>query len=203
LEALDPDKKVLQLKYSSPQIGEMDERQISLWSKSLLLKIHVITGWVIPDTELLNILVDQFQKKLMESYSNLNVEEIEYAFRKEGTTKPDWGKQMNLALIDEVLIPYLNHRFNLSMTEEERKAAIPKTKIYTQEENEDLIRGDIEAFYQRCLAGRVPYALPEYFKPMLLQDGLMKEGETLVEFFQYRLNNGVKNIYQKKEAPMT
>jgi hypothetical protein len=192
---------MLALKYSSPRICDMDMNLQSMWAKSLLLKIHVITGWVIPDTDLLTILIDQFEKKLIENYGMLNVEEIEYAFRNGGTIVKDWGKSMNLALIDEVLIPYLNHRFNLSMTEEERKAAIPKIKIYTQEENEDLIRGDIEAFYQRCLAGRVPYALPEYFKPMLLQDGLMKEGETLVEFFQYKLNNGVKNIYQKKEAP--
>lgn len=200
MQAQDPDKKVMALKYASPQIGDMAERQISLWSKSLLLKIHVITGWVIPDAELLNILVDQFLKKLVENYSNMNPEEIEYAFRKEGTTKPDWGKQMNLALIDDVLIPYLNNRFNLSRDEELKSKSI-EPKIYTEAENEDLMRGDIEAFYQRCIAGRVPYALPDYFKPVLVKDELIKESETLVEFFQHRLNSGVKNIYIKKEGP--
>jgi uncharacterized protein (DUF433 family) len=46
------------------------------------MKIHVITGWVIPVTsELYTILKDQFQKKITEDYGELNPDEIEFAFR--------------------------------------------------------------------------------------------------------------------------
>lgn len=180
----------------------MDDQQKSLWGKALLLKIHVITGWVIPERdELLNILVDQFQKKLTEDYGNLNVDEIEYAFRKSGTTIRDWGKAMNLTLIDEVLIPYTKQRLYLSADEERKKADPPPTKIYTDEELENLTRGDIEAFYQRLRNGRVPYSLPEnYFKPILVKDGLMTNDQTLADFFTNRLGKNIENVYVKTES---
>lgn len=170
-----------------------------MWADALLLKIHVITGWVIPEAALLNILTDQFRKKLLENYAHLNVDEIEYAFRNGGTIVEDWGKAMNLSLIDAVLIPYSNQRFNLSAQEERQKAKPLEPKIYKDAELDDLHRGDIEAFYQRIRGGRVPYALPEYFKVILVKDGLMKEGDTLAEFFMNRLGKGIENIYVKEK----
>lgn len=186
---------MLNLKYASPQIGSLTGDQKSKWSKALLLKIHVITGWVIPEKELLNILVDQFEKKLAEDYGHLNVDEVEYAFRKFGTTKPDWGKQMNLSMIDDVLIPYSNQRMHLSAAEERKNSAPLPTKIYTDQELDNILRGDIETFYQQCRKGILPYSLPEYFKDILVKDGLMKPDEKLSEFLQGKLNSGVQNIY--------
>lgn len=75
----------------------------------------------------------------------------------------------------------------------------PPAKIYTDSQLDDLHRGDIEAFYQRIRLGRVPYALPEYFKDILVKDGLMKEGDTLAEFFMNRLGKGIENVYVKSE----
>lgn len=193
----DPDQKVIKLKYQSKQIGLMTEQEVGLWSKTLLLKIHVITGWTIPDSDLLIILVDQFQKKLIESYPNMNADEIEYAFRQSGTTVKDWGKAMNLSLIDEVLIPYLDERKRLSHAYEERKAPPPDQVILTDEQLEDIQRGDIENFYQRIRDGRVPHNLPDYFKPVLVKDGLMKQEDDLSSFFVQRLGKGFENIYVK------
>jgi hypothetical protein len=96
--------------------------EIRKWAKAILVKIHVITGWVIPEDEgYMNILMDQFEKKLSESYSNVNADEIEYAFRTFGTTVKDWGKSMNLSLIDEVMIPYLEQRATVSKIEEQKQ----------------------------------------------------------------------------------
>jgi hypothetical protein len=187
---------MMALKYAAPRICDMDHNLQSMWAKSLLLKIHVITGWVIPDTDLLNILIDQFEKKLIENYGVLNVEEIEYAFRSGGTVVKDWGKSMNLALIDEVLIPYLNQRFELSATEERIKGEPPEQIIYTDKQLEDQQRGDIESFYQRLLKGQIPYKIPEYFKDLLVKDGLMKQEEYTHNFFSARLATGFKNIYE-------
>lgn len=193
----DPDYKMIELKYKSKQIGLMTPQEMTVWGKALLLKIHVITGWTIPEKELLVILVDQFQKKLIESYPDMNVDEIEFAFRNSGTTVKDWGKAMNLSLIDEVLIPYLGERKILSHELEERKYPPPKQVILTEQQLEDIQRGDIEAFYQRCRNGITPYNLPVYFKPILVKDGLMKEDEELTNFFVQRLGSGSKNIYVK------
>lgn len=112
----------------------MEWPELHSWTKALLLKINVITGWVIPE-DTLEILVDQFRKKLTESYPNCNPGEVEYAFRNYGTGVKDWGKQMNLSLIDEVMIPYLNRRLELSRIEEQK--APPIMQI---ENKEDMSR---------------------------------------------------------------
>lgn len=102
----------------------MDFEEVELWGDALLLKIHAITGWVLPEKTILTVFQDQFRKKLAESYSHCNPDEIEYAFRNEGTAIKDWGKQMNLSLIDEVMIPYLSRRFELSRLEEHKSKPI-------------------------------------------------------------------------------
>jgi hypothetical protein len=99
-----------------------------IWVDALLLKIHAITGWTIPEKKILTILVDQFRKKILESYPTCNPDEIEYAFRQSGTTVKDWGKSMNLSLIDEVMIPYLAKRFEISKVEEQKKIKMIEQK---------------------------------------------------------------------------
>ena len=113
------EQRIIQVKYQSKQFRKMDWGELNTWTKALLVKINVITGWVIPE-DTLEILVDQFRKKLNESYPNCNPDEIEYAFRNYGTVVKDWGKQMNLSLIDEVMIPYLNKRIEISRVEEQK-----------------------------------------------------------------------------------
>lgn len=102
----------------------MKPEDLDLWADSLLLKINSITGWVLPEDAGLTIITDQFRKKLIESYANCNPDEIEYAFRNYGTAVKDWGKQMNLSLIDEVMIPYLERRMELSRLEEQKAKPI-------------------------------------------------------------------------------
>jgi len=173
----------------------MTEQEVLMWGKTLLLKIHVITGWTIPDSDLLVILVDQFQKKLVESYPDMNVDEIEYAFRQSGTTVRDWGKAMNLSLIDEVLIPYLGERKILSHTLEERKQPPPDQRIYTDAELDNLARWDVVRFYQSLRNGVIQHKIPEHLKDICVKDGLMKPEDNLSAFFVERLGNGFENIY--------
>lgn len=117
--------KILDYKYRSKQfeIMNFDEKIIS--THALLLKIHVITGWVVPQKELMDILIDQFEKVLSEKYSKYNSDEVEYAFRNFGTQVKDWGKSMNLSMIDEVMSPYMEKRFELSRYEEQKKMLPP------------------------------------------------------------------------------
>lgn len=119
---LEPDeKKIVELKYISKPFGAMTLPDRTKWTKALLLKISIITGWIVPDNEALNVLVDQFEKKLNESYPTVNPDEVEYAFRNAGTTVQDWGKQINLSLIDQVMIPFIEKRFEVSRKEEQQK----------------------------------------------------------------------------------
>lgn len=74
-----------------------------------------------PTDELMIILVDEFTKKIIESYLNVTVEEVCHAFRSGGHEVKEWGKSLNISLIDEVMIPYLAKRFEVSRVEEQTK----------------------------------------------------------------------------------
>lgn len=162
------EKTVVELKYKSKKISQMSDNEVSARSKALLLKIHVVTGWSIPASqELLSILTDQFEKKLRENYGDLNPDEIEFAFRNTGTTVEDWGKAMNLNLVDKVLIPYLNNRFKISETE--RMIAFKKERPNFNIESDIDWRGLIEEDYQLFLQGR-EFGIPSHYYKVLVKD---------------------------------
>jgi hypothetical protein len=189
------ENRVVELKYKSKPIGELTDAQQSAWAKALLLKIHVITGWTIPNSdELLNILSDQFMKKLVETYPQLNTDEIEYAFRQHGTTIQDWGKAMNLNLLDSVLLPYINKRFLLSENERRLKDAPVEQKIFTQDELDNSAREDAERQYQLHLKGIKPSAL-EINKAILVKDGIMKDFENIHDFYKSCKERGYRHLY--------
>ena len=111
--------QVLEVKYKSKQIGKMSNEEISLSAKSVLMKICVIVGWKLPEQTFLNILVDQMGSLLTEKYRNVNIHEIEYAFR--NYPMEDWGKDVNLHSIQKVMQPYLAFREMVSSFESHKK----------------------------------------------------------------------------------
>jgi len=186
--------KLIELKYSAPKIGSLSKNDVFVQSKALLLKIHVITGWTLPTGEILNILIDQFQKKLVEDYPSLNVEEVEYAFRHSGTSVEDFGKEFNLNLIDKVLWPYEVRRREASRHEEQMKPP-PQKKTYDPEEVLNQYRYDIETAFQAIRKGYKPI-IHIYFAETLIQDGLMKNGENINDFLVSVVNDpNRKNLY--------
>jgi len=109
--------KLITRKYQALPFLKMNESELINAANLALIKIHVITGWNFPqEKEYQNILKEQFRKKIMESYPLVNVVEIEFAFRNNTTVK-DWGKNMNICLIDEVMQPYLSERAEASKLE--------------------------------------------------------------------------------------
>lgn len=73
----------------------------------------------------------------------------------------------------------------------------PAQRIFTEQELDDQWREDVEMFYQRLLRGWQPEVIPDYFKAILVKDGLMKQEEDIVQFFITRGDKEVKNIYVK------
>jgi hypothetical protein len=188
------EKKLIELKKSSKPVILLDKAELLSNCEALLVRIHVITGWTIPGGNLLNVLVDQFQKKLVEDYPTFNVEEIEYAFRHSGTLVDDWGKTLNLNLIDKVLWPYELRRREASRLEERMQPPPPK-KPYDPEEVLNQYRFEIETAFQAIRKGYKPI-IHTYFGETLIQDGLMKEGANIHEFLASVVNNpNVKNLY--------
>lgn len=86
--------------------------------KILLLKLHVITGWPVPEKELKNILVEHLQKAIIERFPNVNADEVEHAFRT--TSVKNWGMSMSVTLVCEVIEEYIDRRREVSAKEERR-----------------------------------------------------------------------------------
>lgn len=201
----DEENKVLQLKYQSKKIGAMNEDELSKWIRAILIKIHVITGWTIPsDNNLLNILLDQFRKTLVEKYSEINPDEIEYAFRS-NTTVEDYGKALNLNLIDKVLTNYLDARYKISMTEEmiknrkEPEAFNLKSDVNWREQ--------IEQNYQYFLLQDKFFSIHPYEYDQLVEDKFivpdskehsLEEKERFVKsLFEISKKKNFNNLYTK------
>ncbi len=152
------EKVILKLQYGKPIFARLGEGELLVVSQILLGKISIITGWVIPDnTSFATVLNDQFAKKLKEEYYTLNPDEVEYAFRKYGSTVDDWGKTFNLNLIDKVLVKYLSYRNDIRefaekvKIEQEEVKALPPAKQSDVEFIEDyysMWRSFKNKFYQ-------------------------------------------------------
>lgn len=155
--------------------GKMTPEEVAGYSRATMIKIALITGWIVPEGKYLDILLDQFAKKMLESYPKVNPEEVEYAFRTEGTVIKDWGKQMNLSLIDEVMIPYSEKRFEISRIEEQLKIkALPPPPI-TEDISDEGMDKFWDATEELVAKGNYPIELI----PPMLYDWMDKNGNIL------------------------
>jgi hypothetical protein len=155
----------MEIKYSAPCFASIPVQDRFLLAKTLVLKIHIITGWTIPSEENQVILIDQFLKKMVESYPTVNADEMEYAFRNNPGVK-DWGKNMNLNLIDEVMTPYLQTRKELSKIEERQAAPL---ELPSPEISDADYLDSIKATYKHTKDWRII--------PTLAYDILSREGK--------------------------
>ncbi len=84
-------------------------------------------------------LYQQLSLKMHESWANLNREEVLFAFRSNKTVK-DWGKSVNLLLVDEVVAPYMEMRAEVSKIEESLKTR--PLQIEDKEQKKELSEQD-------------------------------------------------------------
>jgi hypothetical protein len=166
---LPEEKKIVELKYKSKPFGKMNDTELTQSAYNLLLEIHVITGWPVPVDELMDILVENTRLKFIESYPTVNPDEFKYAFRNNTQVK-DWGKAMNLSLIDEVMIPYLSKRQELSRIEETKKPVLIERK-------EDMTAEAMESFLHENAKLVKENKITVEFIPTLLYDWLEREGK--------------------------
>jgi hypothetical protein len=152
----------------------MKIEDVDTWAKSLLLKIHTITGWVIPTGNMLTIIIDQFRKKLVEVYGSCNPDEIDYAFRTFGTGVKDWGKQMNLSLIAEVMSEYLTRRIDVSKHEE--SIATREKAMKPVDRKEDLSDASMKAWLEDIEKRVSAKEIQIDFMPMMIFDWLCSVG---------------------------
>lgn len=165
--------EIARVKYKSKRFCEMDFTELDTWVKALLLKIHTITGWVVPEDNMLKIFVDQFRKNVLETYSNCNPDEVEYAFRTFGTGVKDWGKQMNLSLIDQVMTPYLSRRYDVSKHEEIIHIRNASLQI---ENKEDMSKEAMESWFDETVKKVKAGTIKVDFIPLMLYEWMDANG---------------------------
>ncbi len=119
--------RILELKYTGKRIAHMESDELNLSTRKMLINISVITGWTLPTNEVyLNLFVDQLLQKMKEAYGNITEAEIEYAFRNKPSDIKDWGKPINLSMIDEVIRPFLEQRFEIGEQEYKFSSQMPE-----------------------------------------------------------------------------
>lgn len=160
----------------------MSSDKLVMSAKAILVKINAITGWRIEEDDS-ELLVEIFTKKLLASYSNVNADEMEFAFITEGTLVKDWGKNLNLSLIDEVMVPYLSKRRELSNIEEQKKI-----KNMLPPQKEDLSEKAMSDWWKDIERKVRTENYKVEFVPIALYDWMDKQGgikETVKQKHEY------------------
>jgi hypothetical protein len=208
------EKQLLAVKYQEPAISRISTDDLIKHTKGLLFKIHVITGWNLPDDDYyMNVLKDQLFKKLSEDYTDCSVAEIEFAFRNYGTTVKDWGKNMNLQLFDTVMSAYKTARACISGYEERIVNALPESKP-SEEQVLNMRRSLIEDWYQSFLQKKARVVLfPEDGIDTLVNDKFCYEGihnefisqarERLVTSYNSQIDNAKLSGKAKQATELT
>lgn len=126
------DRQVLELKYSKHPFCHMSDIDIVEDVVKLIKRIKVVTGWPIPELqEDRIILYQELAAHFKESWPTLNSDEIAFAVRFYGTSVENWGKDINLNLIDRCIASYYAKRKDLSKVEES-KTPDPQPKPQTE-----------------------------------------------------------------------
>jgi hypothetical protein len=88
--------------------------------------------------------MDEFSQKVVESYPDVTKEEICFAFRSGASQVKEWGKALNIGLIDEVMIPYLEKRREISKIEEQKKQIEYKPDLeQIEKEYQEFLQTDL------------------------------------------------------------
>lgn len=123
------DRHIFDLKYSAPAFSAMTLLALLKGVRIMFYKVHVVTGWHIPDDpNHMQVLEDQFCKKLLEDYRTLNFQEIEFAFRHYGGDIQEWGKSFNLSLFSQVVACYQARRNQVSLLEDRAEPLLLEEK---------------------------------------------------------------------------
>lgn len=96
--------------------------------QTTLFRINAITGWKVDANQTYqNILEEEFEKYLIENHSDLNFQEIPYAVRNYGLEIKDWGKSMNVSLLNQPIALYRGRRIELSDLESRLKDQVKES----------------------------------------------------------------------------
>lgn len=177
----------------SVKIANLNSTEPILQALRYVMVLVGLRGNNLPGEHETTILVNY----IVQYYGGHTPEEIRLAFEKAISGELDLDDVTCYENFSVLYFSKIMSAYRLWATEQYQHVSIPgREEVPTPTQSiEDLHRGDVEYFYQRIRKGKIPYNLPDYFKDILVKDGLMKEEENLTEFFVQKLGNGSVNIY--------
>jgi hypothetical protein len=165
------EQQILEVKYKSKPFSKLSQSELQVQLHQALIRLSVITGWIMPSDDIQDILFDEFKRKIIDCYGNMNIHELMWAIRYCSKHVNNWGKELNLVLIDEILDIYLGKRREVSNIEEHKKKPQPMI-----EEQKELTEEQYQEFYDAVKA----QSLKAEFVPVMLYDWLDKKGEVVI-----------------------
>ena len=191
------DKEILLVKYNGLRFSMMDENSLAMAANMAVYKISVITGWSIPsDATYQDALIAELINKFRESYSDMTAAELLYAFRNHASAVEDYGKALNLQLMDKVVAAYKIARQKVSAIEETQYKT--EQRIFTEDELMDGYREDAERCYQMFIS-RIPLRNAEILRPILTLDFKLDTNLPVIQFFIACIQAGKTNLYVKSK----
>ena len=186
--------ETLQLAIQSKAIGQCEFQEIQKPLAYCMMLVGIKAA-NIPQQEDASFLIGQIKK----NFAGNRLSEIQLAFDLAVNGQLDIEDKEINAYQDFTFI-YFSRVFNSyrrwAAVEYKQIEDKPQQKIYTTEQLENIQRLDVEAFYQRCRKGITPpKELPEYYKTILVKDGVMAEHHNLEDYFALMLGKGQENIY--------
>ena len=151
----------------------------------------------LPNDHEKTILVNYIKK----NYGGHTAEEIKLAFEKaiNGELEVDATCFENFSVLYFSKVMNAYREWAVSQIKFEEEVVLPVQ--LTEEQLRNIQREDVENFYQRLRNGWVPPSFPGYFNDILKHDGLIKEGESVMEWIVERLEREVPNIYVNDPNP--
>lgn len=112
--------EIAKAKYSGQRLETISHYQtFDLTVRTILARICAATGWLMPEnTFMSNAILKEFSMYCAENCKDMTGDEILFAVRNFGLHVKDWGKAINLQLINQPVTEYKVARLELSALEE-------------------------------------------------------------------------------------
>jgi hypothetical protein len=174
----------------------MDDLEVVGTLQGLLFRVKVVTGWRLPELpEERRVLYSELALHLQQKWATFNQEEVMYAIRNFSGT--DWGKDVNVQLLDEALQHYADLRKELSKMEEQ-KSFKPVALLQGAVDWKEVIEMD----YQHFLAGQLNiHLMPHQAYDECVSIGYIAE-DTYEDFLEDSRNKLIATETGKREIAL-
>jgi hypothetical protein len=182
----------LEVALATPLIRECTADEIKQSLKLVMIKVGLrAQNW--PSEEEKIVLIDH----IITNFGGHRINEIRLAFDMAISGRLDIDdvscyENFSCAYFSKIMVGY--RKWSMEAARQLKTETPPAQRIFTQEELDDSAREDVERQYSLFLKGHQLRGT-EINKAILEKDGLIKEGETVLDFFKRKVEAFTPHIY--------